>query len=361
MYTATTAPPSKPPKPSGASSSPAGGITHEDVPPQALKPATATASPRVPAALLAGAAFSYAKGMGDDITLAPKPVLAALRIVPTLVLLLTTRNAPGIRAYARGIQWGLLLCAVGDLLIELDPLAFIPVGSSGRHVRLLSCGLALFMLAHAAYARAFAADMPSPLRLTGARAVWVGWELGNEARNAHPPQLTTFTNTQHTGAHVVGPALLLLAYRAAEFSLIMPTPVTGFSAELLGFVTDAKRLRMLAYTTSTSLLFLLACARNAPPRAASGSKVWAMVGCAFFVMADTLLTYTRFVKPLNPFPFSEGVFLELYFWGQTCIAMSVPAWGTTGKGEGEGAEQGKEETKEKPVRATRRRKSRKVE
>lgn len=155
-----------------------------------------------------------------------------------------------------------------------------------------------------------------------------------------------------------GPALLLLAYRAAEFFLLVPQPVTGFSAELLGFVTDGKRLRMLAYTTSTSLLFLLACARHfAPPRAAAtGSKVWAVVGCTFFVVADTLLTYTRFAKP---FPFSEGVFLAFYFLGQTCITMSVPAWGVEGKGEG-GQQEG-EEMKEEPSRATRRRKSRKVE
>lgn len=64
MY--ATAPP-KPTRPASASSSnPAGGIRHEDVAPQALKPA-ATASASVSTAVLAGAAYCYAKAMEDKV------------------------------------------------------------------------------------------------------------------------------------------------------------------------------------------------------------------------------------------------------------------------------------------------------
>lgn len=94
-------------------------------------------------------------------------MLAALRSIPSVVLMLSMRSVPGNRTYASSIQWGLLLCAAGDALIEMDPLfKSLPIG--GRRVRPLSCGLALFMLARAAYAHAFVSDMPSPLRAIGA-------------------------------------------------------------------------------------------------------------------------------------------------------------------------------------------------
>jgi len=149
-----------------------------------------------------------------------------------------------------------------------------------------------------------------------------------------------------------GPALAIFLYRGAEVVSIVPKPITGFSPELLG-VVDGKRLRMAVYTASTSLLLFLALARCFAPtttgtarQAGQGSsKVWAVVGCLFYVTADTLLSYTRYVKP---FPFSEGVFLACYFVGQACLAMSIPAWGGVGMGKAAEAE---EETKRERRRA----------
>jgi hypothetical protein len=151
--------------PSSSSSTPAGGVTHEDIAPQALKPA-ATPGASVFTAVLAAAAYCYGKAMGDEHTKSPRHVLAALRVVPSLVLMFTTLSAPGNRTYAAAVKWGLLLCAVGDALIELDPT--YRWFYRGHLVRLLYFGLAFFMSAHVAYARAFASDMPaSSLRITG--------------------------------------------------------------------------------------------------------------------------------------------------------------------------------------------------
>lgn len=147
--------------------------------------------------------------------------------------------------------------------------------------------------------------------------------------------------------------LLVLLYRALEFAFVVPKPVTGVSPELLG-VVDATRARMAVCTLSTSILLILALARCfAPSTTTTASQVWAALGCLAFVVSDTLLSYARLVRP---FPFSEGVFLLFYFVGQTCLAMSVPAWGQPQPK----AEAG-EEMKEASVRPLRPRKSRKVE
>lgn len=146
----------------------------------------------------------------------------------------------------------------------------------------------------------------------------------------------------------MGASLGVLIYRVLELTFIVPTPVVGFSPELLGLVVDGKRVRMFAYTLSTSLLLVLALACCFAPAAAKGhapgvgsSQVWAVVGCVCFIVSDTLLTYTRHVQP---FPFSEGIFLGFYVLGQTALTMSVPAWGRSTK-QDEGGVEG-EETKE---------------
>ncbi len=165
MYS-TSPPTPQRPNPLGASSSaastPAGGVTHKDMAPQVLKPAT-TPGPSIPTALAAAAAYCYAKAMGDEHTSMARPVLTALRLLPNLVMLFATRWAPGNRTYARAIWWGFLLCAVGDALVELDGLRF-----QGRLLRLLPLGLGLHMAAQGAFARAFVSDMPaSSLQITG--------------------------------------------------------------------------------------------------------------------------------------------------------------------------------------------------
>lgn len=359
MY--TTAPP-KPPRPAAASSStssPAGGIRHEDVAPQALKPAS-SASASVPTAMLAATAYCYAKAMEDKHTFAPRLVLAAVRAIPSVVLMLTTLSSAsgGNRTYARSIQWGLLLCAAGDAVIELDPLVgSVPIGGGGdRSVRLLSCGLALFMLAHAAYARAFVSDMPSPVRVIGA-CVKDGIMGGFiflvpnliQQPSPHAP----------AGPEGCGPGLCVLGYRVLEFAFIVPV----LAPKLLGL--DGKRLRMLAYTLSTSLLLVLALARCfAPKSRAAGvysSQLWAAVGCVCFLFSDTLLSYTRHVRS---FPFSEGTFLAFYFLGQAAITMSVPAPGRPTQTERapEGEEAKEEGTQMGPAaRMQRARMSKKVE
>lgn len=135
----------------------------------------------------------------------------------------------------------------------------------------------------------------------------------------------------------------------------LKSPLTGVSPELLG-VVDWKRFRMVIYTISTSALLTLALARCfAPPVSFSGSKIWAVIACCFYVASDSLLTYARHVKP---FPFSEGAFLMVYSVGQTCMAMSVSV-----EGKEASAEEQEEETKEttKQVRARHATKSKKVE
>ena len=146
-----------------------GPITHEDVRPEVRKVAS-NPGPSVPLALLAAAAYSYGKAMGNEHMHFPRSLLATLRVLPNILLLMTTRSAGGNRTYAQGITWGLALCAAGDALVEMDPAVRVPLGG-GRHLRLLSCGLALVVAAHAAFVRAMLADMPASTwswtRITG--------------------------------------------------------------------------------------------------------------------------------------------------------------------------------------------------
>lgn len=138
----------------------------------------------------------------------------------------------------------------------------------------------------------------------------------------------------------------------------LKSPLTGVSPELLG-VVDWRRFRMASCTLSTSILLTVALARCfAPPAAPSASKVWAALASCLYLAADSLLTYARHVRA---FPFSEGAFLMVYFVGQVCMAMSVPAW-TGGKEDSSAEQEGEEETKEaKEVRTWRATKSKKVE
>jgi hypothetical protein len=112
---------------------------------------------------------------------------------------------------------------------------------------------------------------------------------------------------------------------------------------------------MIVYTISTSILAVLALVRCLAPtttatKQGTGSKVWAATGCLLFLVSDTLLSYIRNVRP---FPFSEGIFLAFYFLGQTCMAMSVPAWGGGKKGEEEEDQEETKQEKQAPKPTTR--------
>lgn len=182
----------------------------------------------------------------------------------TTLLLLWMALAAGPAAstgYRRSIAVGLVLSVAGDIFLMLPGDWFVP-------------GLVSFLLAHIAYATAFA-----------------------------------------RGASTGATAVALLAY-ALVSGLIL--------AGLLPSVPTALQLPVLAYVAVIAVMAALAAARawrlrSTAVKTAHPARI-AALGGALFILSDTLLAWDRFVTDI---PVAIVWVLASYYAAQWCIADSV--------------------------------------
>lgn len=225
-------------------------------------PAPGVTAPRTTFALLVAASAALAivgalfDGNARWLHYVSKP-LATL-----LLLWMVLGAAPVVASgYQRLIAVGLVLSAVGDTFLMLRGDWFVP-------------GLVSFLLAHIAYATAFA-----------------------------------------RGASTGATAVALLAYASVSALVLVG---------LLPSVPTALQPPVVAYVAVIAVMAALAAARgwrlrNTPVQTAHPARI-AALGGALFILSDTLLAWNRFVTDI---PVAIVWVLASYYAAQWCIADSV--------------------------------------
>lgn len=210
-------------------------------------------------ALLAGAAAaSAALAVAGEASPRRRTLLYVFKPLATLLVLALALTRPGAsgETYRTLVAVGLVLSLAGDVFLMLPRDRFV-------------AGLVSFLLAHVAYAAAFA-----------------------------------------TAAEMPRSALTLLPYLAYAAVLLRI---------LLPHVPKPLRIPVVAYAAA-----LLAMAWQAAERALASPPApfaWAAAaGAALFVASDTALAVGRFVRPV---PAASAVVLGTYYAAQLLIALSV--------------------------------------
>lgn len=193
---------------------------------------------------------------------AQRPVYALKPLSTLLVALVAALSlgAPGAQAgYTAGVLVGLALSWGGDVALMFDS------------ARAFTLGLALFLLAHVAYAVTF--------------TVWNGW---------------------HSGDLVSGAVLLLLAVAAY---LYLQPGLGRMKGPVIAYMLVICLMVNRAFSAFLGTAF-------------SATQAWLMaVGATLFWISDLMLAVNRFRRPLK----YHRLGLAFYYGGQLLIALS-PAY-----------------------------------
>jgi len=183
-------------------------------------------------------------------------------VLPILLMLSLSLLLGNHGAYAMRIAVGLGLSAGGDFCLELES-----ASSSSPH--LFEAGLFAFLCGHCAYISAF---LLNPINLGPLSAI--------------VPSL----------------------YAALVFYVLLPS------------LPPALFFPVLAYGIVITAMMTAAFTRAPEGYAALWSWRGAALGAALFAASDTMLAYSRFVRPV---PYAKACVLTSYYLAQYCLTMSA--------------------------------------
>jgi len=190
-------------------------------------------------------------------------VLACSKVLPILMMLFLSLLLGNTGAYAVCVAAGLGLSAIGDFCLELE-------GASSSSPHLFEAGLFAFLLGHCAFIAAF---LRNPIQPHGPMSVCI------------PP-----------------------VYAAAVFYALQPS------------LPRTLILPVLAYSIAIAAMMTIAFSRAPDGYAALWSWRCAALGAALFAASDTMLAYSRFVRPV---PYAKVCVLSSYYLAQYCLTMSA--------------------------------------